>query len=136
LKLPFSFPRKVKTEYQGFEDDVNTKLYELTVDTELPGWAVKMVYDTLVKKQMGLSFKEGIGTGQIIEIPYSFLLQKVGILTWEELLLKQNEKVFDSSGKQYHWLFVTKKIKSASLRKTGSHYYLLLTVFGEKKDWS
>lgn len=104
------------------------------METELPKKIVKIVYNLVLKKKLKVSFEDGLGQGQTVQIPNDFFKQSVGLMTWEELLLKQNEKVFLEAGKKYSWFFITKKIVSASIKEDFGTYFFLLEVQGEKKD--
>jgi hypothetical protein len=135
LKLPFFNPfKKVQTVFQGFEDDKEPQLYKLTMETELPKRMVKAIYDIVLKKKLKVSFEDGLGQGQPIQIPNDFFKQSTGLITWEELLLKQNEKVFIAAEEKYRWFFITKKIVSASIKEDFGTFFFLLEVQGEKKD--
>jgi hypothetical protein len=135
LKFPFFNPfQKVQTVFQGFEDDVNKEQYKLTIETELSKRIVKVIYNTFLKKKLHVPFEDGLGQGQTIQIPNDFLKQSTGLMSWEELLLKQNEKVFIAAGEKYHWFFITKKIVSASIKEDFGTFFFLLEVQGEKKD--
>lgn len=137
MKLPFKFKlpfvgEKTKLSWASFEDDVFREQYLIKVSGEFPESVVKGLYDLVLKKKLGVGFKAGLLDGEVVEVPSDFLVQKVGVFDWEEVLLKQLEQVFVAACSKQGWLLVTKHLKSVKIKRVGIKYFVYFEVIGKK----
>lgn len=137
MRLPFNFHlpfvgEKTKLSWTSFEDDVFSEQYLIRVSGEFPESVIKGLYDLVLKKQFGVGFKVGLLDGDIVDVPVEFFGSKVGVFSWEDVLLKQLDRVFVAVQVKSNWLLVTKHIKSLKIKRVGSRYSLYFEIIGKK----
>jgi len=135
MRLPFNIPfvgEKTKLVWKSFEDDTFKDQFMVKVSGEFPENVVKGLYDLVLKKKLGVSFKAGLLDGDVVEVPQSFFGVKVGVFSWEDVLLKQLDKVFFDVQKKCGWLLVTKHIQTLKIKRTGTSYSLSFEIIGKK----
>lgn len=137
MKLPFNFKlpfvgEKTKLSWVSYEDDVFKEQYLIKVNGEFPESVIKQLYNLVLKKKVGVDFKAGILDGDVVEVPAEFFEQKVGVFSWEDVLLKQLDKVFREVVLKSKWFIVTKHIKSLKIKRVGVRYLLYFEIIGKK----
>jgi ribosomal protein L10 len=131
LNLPF-VGEKTKLLWTSYEDDLFTDQYMIKVNGEFPESIVKGIYDLVLKKNMKVTFKAGLLDGETLDVPVEFFNQKVGIFTWEEVLMKQLDKVFREVSVRSKWLLVTKHIQAMKIKMVSTKYYVYFEIIGRK----
>jgi hypothetical protein len=137
MKLPFKFTlpfvgEKTKLEWVAYEDDVFNEQYMVKVSGAFPERVVRGLYDLVLKKKMGVSFKAGVTDGESVDVPESFFAMKVGVFSWEDVLLKQLDRVFLDVQVKLKWLVVTKHIKTLKIKRVNDTYSLSFEIIGKK----
>ena len=137
MRLPFNFNlpfvgEKTKLSWTCFEDDVFSDQYLVKVSGEFPENVVKGLYDLVLKKKLGVDFKVGLLDGDVVEIPSGFLGSKVGLFSWEDVLLKQLDRVFVAVEKKCNWFLVSKHFQSIKIKRVGKHYSMFFEIIGKK----
>lgn len=141
VKLPFNWKlpligEKTKLNYIFYEDDVFAEQYLLKVNCELSEWIVKRIYDGFLRKHTRLDFKNGLLDGDSIDVPESFLSEKAGFFTWEEVLLKQFDKIFFKLVDKNKVVFVTKHISVMKITRKGTKFFAFFEIVGIKRALS
>ena len=137
MKLPFDFKipfigEKTKLSYVYYEDDKFRNQYMLEVKGNLPESIVKRLYDHVLKKKTGVEFSAGLLDGKSVEVPKEFLDVKVGVFSWEDVLLKQLEKIFLRVSQKQGIIFLTRHISSLKITRRGKKYGVFFVVLGKK----
>jgi hypothetical protein len=135
MKLPFKIPfvgEKTKLTWTSYEDDVFKEQYMLKISGEFPENVVKALYDLVLKKKLGTNFKVGLLDDSSVDVPSGFFEQKIGFITWEDVLLKQLERVFADVRVKCKWLLVTKHIKAMQIRRHRNTYFVTFEIIGQK----
>ena len=137
MKLPFGFSvpfvgEKTKLNWYSYEDDTFVEQYLVKVNGEFPESVIKGLYDLVLKKKLGVGFKAGLLDGEVIDVPIDFFKVSVGVFSWEDVLLKQLDKVFREVERKSNWLLVTKHIKSLTIKRIGNRFLLYFEIIGKK----